>query len=46
MTLLDAGVRSENITMPFECTCHGSHFASYRRDKLPRDRMLTAIVLV
>ena len=46
MTLADAGVRTENITMPFECTCHGGRFPSYRRDKLPHDRMLTAIVLL
>lgn len=46
MTLLDAGVQPENITMPFECTCHGKRFSSYRRDKLPHDRMLTSIVLV
>lgn len=46
MTLLDAGVPAENIAMPFECTCHGSRFASYRRDRLPHDRMLTAIALI
>ncbi|MDO5117580.1 MAG: peptidoglycan editing factor PgeF [Eggerthellaceae bacterium] len=46
MTLLDAGITPEHITMPFECTCHGNDFASYRRDKDPHDRMLTAIVLV
>ncbi|MBQ6454582.1 MAG: peptidoglycan editing factor PgeF [Eggerthellaceae bacterium] len=45
MTLQDCGVREENITMPFECTCHGAHFSSYRRDHIPHDRMLTAIVL-
>ncbi|MBE6464165.1 MAG: peptidoglycan editing factor PgeF [Eggerthellaceae bacterium] len=46
MTLLECGVKEENITMPFECTCHGKDFASYRRDKDPDDRMLTAIVLI
>ena len=45
MPLLDAGIAAEHITMPFECTCHGTHFASYRRDHIPHDRMLTAIML-
>lgn len=44
-TLEEAGVKSENIEDSGYCTCHSDRFYSWRKDKDPSVRMLTAIWL-
>ena len=44
-TLLDAGLKDENIKEPEFCTFHSGIFPSYRKSSGTTDRMLTGIML-
>lgn len=46
MTLIDAGVKEENIFRSVYCTYHSNIFSSWRLDRDKTNQMLTAIMLL